>query len=347
MLALAFALACGAQRGETGERIRCVAVQWKFLYLEPAAPRGAAVPVVVYLHGAGAVTLGPPSLQDAMLHQMAASGFLVVAPLYTEGNTLRPSTWETSAVEGVAAALAHVRSQGRVAPDMNRVAFVGESLGGLFALRLAHLAGGRSDLPAPRAIVLHDGAGYAFAPFYAHRLRDVRNWRYDTRRYECFPGVPDDTLLVALIAEETWNQETAEEFDGDCIFWGNTNAGGVVARAWHTTGIRPQNRHALMVRSDRSRCPPLLADHGVPTEPEDDIDDVFWSSTAAALAAVSTLQPPDFSANLSRCWPDGSPQLTPIIDVPAPRRFAWDCENILRAERRARWFLPRGACHSP
>jgi hypothetical protein len=318
----------------------------QYFYVEPqGVPQGAKVPVVLYLHGAGGATLGPPRRDAWAFQRLAERGYLVLVPLFQEGNVIRPYTWMTSAICGYKSALASVRSRGRVVPDTQRLAIVSESMGSLFALRMAALAAHRDDLPAPQAIIMHDGAGYSFAPYYSSRIRDIRRWCYTTAPFDSFPSVADNTLLVSLIAETSWQHDAIEEpADGDAVGFGNGNVGGVVSRSWHTTGIKPENRFAFLVHGDDSRSPPLISDHGVGVDSPDDVEAIYWRVTEAALEAVFAGNQPDFSEDLSRTWSDGSPQLTVVPDVPKPQPFVWDCGMYLRLHHKAHWGMPRGVC---
>jgi len=318
----------------------------QYFYVEPqAVPQAAKVPVVLYLHGAGGVTLGPPRPDAWALRRLSERGYLVLVPLYQQGNEIRPYTWITSAVCGYKSALDRVRQRGRVVPDTSRVAIVGESLGGLFGLRLAALAAHRNDLPAPRAIIMHDGAGYSFAPYFSSRIRDIRRWCYTTAPFDSFDSIDDNTILVPLIGEESWQADAIEgPADRDAVGFGNGNIGGVLSRSWHTTGIKDENRFAFIVRGDHGRSPPLLSDHGVQVNPLDDVERVYWRVTEAALESIFAGELPDFSQQLSQTWADGSPQLTPVRQMAKPQPFVWDCGAYLKLHHKAPWFMPRGVC---
>jgi pimeloyl-ACP methyl ester carboxylesterase len=319
----------------------------RYFYLEPKnVPKGTKVPVVLFLHGAGGVTLGPPQPDTEMFVRMVQQGYLVLVPLFQEGNEIYPYHWHPAAICGYKSALAEVKARGRVVPDTQRLAIVGHSMGGLFALRTAALAAQRGDMPAPRAIIMQDAAGYTFAPYFTNRIRDVRRWCYTTAPFDNFSSIADDTLLVALMAEETWKQDRIDEpADGDAVDFGNSIAGGVVSRGWHTTGIRPDKRFLIIVRGDKSRQPPLVSDHrAIDLNLKNDVGRNFWRVTEAALAQAFADKPADFSEQLSRTWADGSPQLIAVQDVPKPTPFVWDCQSMLGYTRHIRLFLPRRAC---
>jgi hypothetical protein len=312
-------------------------------YMPRGVPAGAKAPVVLYLHGADAHKHGSPgAVYQQMFEHLADQGYLVIVPFYSEGNLLRPSTWEANAIQGFQAALNYTRSAGRVEPDLNRFAIAGHSLGGFLALRIASLAS-TGIVPRPQAIILHDAAGFSFAPYLANDLRDVRRGRYSVGAYDRFDAIDDGTLLVALMAEETYRQDAVEEArDGDAIDFGNANAGGVWARAWHSTGIRPDRRLALLVQGDSGRRPPLDSRHQSVESPVDEIDHVYWRVTDAALAAAFASSPISVS-DLSGTWTDGRSQLAVFDAIAPPRAFAWDRDLLLGQSRAARWIMPRGA----
>lgn len=314
----------------------------RYSYLEPEnLPPGTEVPVILYLHGAGAAVNGTPHVRcGTMLQRLADAGCLVIMPHYIQGEETQPHLWQNRSYVGFRAALTKIRSRGRVVPDLDRLIIIGQSLGGPFGLKLASIAPFRSDLPEAKAIVLQDGAGYAFAPYFTSRIRDVRHRRGSSRAYDDFSGIPDDTLLVALIGEETWNDEMERGERGGCIVYGNANAGGVVSRGWHTSGILPENRHAFIMMGDHSVHPPVLADHEFPWTPKNEVDKVFWRVTDTVVYAVANGQSPDFSAHLAETWSDGSPQMIIPEAIPEPVRFVWDYNGILGVAPWARWFMP-------
>ncbi len=222
---------------------------------EPAAPAPAAAPVVVFLHGYGA---SDPTPYDAMLRHLTRKGHSVIYPRY--GSLWNPWAYERNAADAVADGLALLATPGHVAPLSGQIAFAGHSLGGILSLRLAQFSNAHG-IPSPRALILHDAAGFD-TPAYAYmRLDDLS-------------AIPSDTVLVLNCAQTSLRDHNATE---------------VWRLAWTGTAQIPRSlRNAIAIPTDRHGSPALISDHlGAQGGPVDAIDWYgYWKYTDASLDVV-------------------------------------------------------------
>jgi hypothetical protein len=226
----------------------------RYWLYEPAQPTPPEAPVLLYLHGYGALE---PGGYDPMLTHMARKGFTVIYPRY--GWFWDPWAYENNAIDALQAALERLSGPDHVDPDLERFAISGHSLGGILSLRIAQRAGsGEEGIPLPRALILHDGAGYGTAAYPYMPLDDLS-------------AIDPGTLLIFVIAESAPGDPSAE---------------GVVRRGWaNTPQIPREQRNALLVHSDHHGDPALLSNHlGVSGDRVDAIDWYgYWKPTVAAL----------------------------------------------------------------
>jgi pimeloyl-ACP methyl ester carboxylesterase len=321
----------------------CEPREFRFvIYQSRRLPGGVRAPVVLYLHGAGGYQRHRPDLDvRPLLVHLARQGYLVIHPDYQNGfDMTRPCGWEANAAGAYRLALETLEGQGRVKPDYERTAIVGHSLGGMLAMQFAQ----SPCLPPPRAIVMHDVAGYSFAPFLTTPLLAVRRGQYSTDKYEQFCCLPPDLLLVALVSKESWAGDNAEDQDGDAVVFGNANVGGMLSRLWWRTCLDPACRFAFLVTSDPCCRPGLESDHGGSTVPVNEIDYTYWRFTDEALRAAFYPEMGPFMPDLSPAWPNGYPRAIPLDGFPPPAPFVWNCDLMEEMSRGFSIILPRGAC---
>jgi hypothetical protein len=115
----------------------------------PDAPRPAAAPVVIFLHGLGGVD---PYEYGAWIDHLGRSGNIVIYPIYQKTGMASlmegASGMSQNAIGSVLRALDDLRRSGPVQPDLSRVTLIAHSFGGQVALALA-TDGVRRGLPAP------------------------------------------------------------------------------------------------------------------------------------------------------------------------------------------------------
>lgn len=126
--------------GEGGEQY--------WLY-EPAKPAVAKAPLVIFLHGYSAMT--PESYRDWIVH-LVRKGSIVIYPRY-QANLLTPAAdYHANTEQAIRDALLVLGSPGHTAPDLDRIAVVGHSAGGVGAVTYAARAT-EDKLPIPRAVM--------------------------------------------------------------------------------------------------------------------------------------------------------------------------------------------------
>jgi len=210
------------QEGESGAR--------GWTAFTPAAPVPARAPVIVFCHGWGALD---PAHYRAWIDHLVRRGNIVVWPNYQDGLLTPGERFLPNAVAGVRAALVALERAGGVRPDLDRVAAVGHSAGGVLAAQLAAVAA-REGLPRMRAVM-------AAEPGDGSR---------EGRRRASIPAVdlaamPASTVFLVVVgADDHW----AGEQVGLGLYDGATR----VPRA---------SKNVLELQSDAHGAPALIANH--------------------------------------------------------------------------------------
>ena len=202
---------------------------------EPADPRPEKAPLVLFLHGYGATN---PRTYGAWIEHLARQGKIVVYPRFQRGLVPRPATFTRNTVTALHDALAQLETAEHVRPDLERVAVVGHSVGGLMAANLAAMAS-EEGLPVPRAV-------FAVQPGSAElgvgeiTLADLG-------------AIPTGTLILTLAG------------DADSI------SGDVDARRIYreSTSVPLEDKDFLLLLSDDHGSPPLRANHLSPLATDD------------------------------------------------------------------------------
>ncbi len=205
---------------------------WLF---EPATKPEKPAPVVVFLHGWMAMD---PWTYGAWIDHLAGSGRIVIYPRYQAGPMTPADEFTPHAVAAVQTALAELKKEGHAAPDLERVAVVGHSVGGLLTVNLAAEAA-KAGLPVPKA------------------LMSVQPGRTSGR--SGFKGVPLSEL--ARIAPETLLLCVTGDRDSVC---GDTDTRHILNQ---TAAIPAERKSWLELPSDDHGKPRLIASHYVPCSP--------------------------------------------------------------------------------
>ncbi|BAS28253.1 alpha/beta hydrolase fold domain-containing protein [Limnochorda pilosa] len=209
-----------------------------FWLFEPDAPRPRSAPLVLFLHGWRNVD---PRTYGAWIEHLVRKGAVVVYPRYQESLTSSPSAMMDAAAAATEAALQELARPGHVRPDLDRVVFVGHSLGAVMAANLAAEAQA-GDLPRPAAMALLNPA-------------DVSPWpgldlpgKLMRASYE---AIPASTRLLLVVGDQ------------DIL------AGERYARAlWERLAQIPDDRrNAVRLVSDDYGTPRLSANHTAPQAP--------------------------------------------------------------------------------
>jgi hypothetical protein len=210
---------------------------WSFWLFEPAEPTPAQAPVIVFNHGYSAVT---PYYYQAWITHLVKRGNIVIYPRYQLGLIVGLRYATLHAIWAVHHALAVLNTSGHVAPDLDKFAIVGHSLGGGITAEMAAKAA-TTRLPIPRAVM-------PVQPY-------IRN---DTMLTD-YHDIPAETLLLIVVGED---DNIAGTFFGKEIF---------------TTAdqIPSENKDYVIQRTDRYGSPAIVADHVAPVCPENST----WTNT--------------------------------------------------------------------
>lgn len=194
---------------------------WLF---EPANPRPDSAPVVVFLHGYGAIN---PMIYGGWIRHIVRQGNIVIYPRYQQ-NLLVPASdaFPATAAKGIRDALAELRRGDHVRPSDEPLVLAGHSYGGAIAANLGvHFA--ELEIPRPKGLLLcSPGTG----PLKGARL-------------DSYDGLPADTRLLILVSV---NDQVVGEELGRLIF---------------ETACNTPHRNLLRQHPDGHGEPPISAGH--------------------------------------------------------------------------------------
>jgi len=216
----------------------------------PAEPESRKAPLVVFIHGWSAYY---PVIYGDWVRHIARRGNIVIFPRYQLLPTDNPRPFLANTVFAVKDALARLEA-GKlgVRPDVEKVAVVGHSLGGMLTARLA-VAAAEEGIPQPGALMVVQPGGVWGGAGWLRKLGDPKT-------------VPPSTLLLAVVGDQ-------DRVVGDSAAKRIFNA----ARQ-----IPAGNKDFVTVVSDARGDPPLLATHTSPTS----ISDAgFWAGARRNLGA--------------------------------------------------------------
>ncbi|WP_139826288.1 alpha/beta hydrolase fold domain-containing protein [Derxia lacustris] len=208
---------------------------------EPTQPRPVSAPLVVFLHGWGGSN---PRVYGAWIEHIVRRGAVVVFPRYQADLLAEPDRFAPQAADSVRNAIALLRNEaGHVQPQLDRVAFVGHSVGGLIAAALAARAEAES-LPVPRVVM-------AVNPGLSERVPGARAFALPD-----LAGIAPGTLLLAVAGD-------ADRFAG------TADARRIVAEA---SRVAAADKNLVLLHSDEHGTPALLADHFAALAPDASYD---------------------------------------------------------------------------
>jgi len=196
---------------------------WLF---EPAEPTPERAPVIVFNHG---WVLMEPRHYDAWIEHLVKRGNIVVFPRYQSSMFTSPSDFAPNAAAAIKDTIQRV---GRVQPDLNRVAMVGHSMGGIIS---ANLAARWRDmgLPQPKAVMCAEPGGTrGCGSWLGAKLADLSR-------------VAPETLLLCVAG------------DRDSMV-GSAEAKHIFKEA---TQVPATNKNFVVLQSDNHGKPALVADH--------------------------------------------------------------------------------------
>jgi len=210
----------------------------------PADPVPSSAPVVVFLHGWGGMD---PVSYGAWIEHLVLRGNIVIYPRYQASLLTPPTEMTENALAAVNDALVRLAESG-VKPQVENLAIIGHSLGGVIAANLAcEAATGR--LPLPKALVLVEpGDSKNSKTAQAFGLaRDIPSIMRD------YTTIPKDTLMLCIVGAE---DQMVGSGAARTIFYG-------------ATAVSRGNKDFVVVNSDRRGSPQLIADHFAPLAPDE------------------------------------------------------------------------------
>jgi len=201
----------------------------KYWVYQPADPRPDQAPVVVFLHGWGALT---PDPYQFWLEHLVQKGNIVIYPRYQATRLTPTNTFTQNAIGAVKDALDWLeRNPGRVQPDRTKFAILGHSYGGTITVNMAH-RWQSAGLPRPLAIM----------PMMPGTEAGGEG------NIDPLSGIPSSTLMNCYVGND---DKLAGRTVCDII--------------WDRTGHIPAaNRDYVVMYSDHHGEPGLDADHGAP-----------------------------------------------------------------------------------
>ena len=205
---------------------------------EPAAPKPASAPLIVFLHGWGGIN---PLYYGAWIDHLVKRGNIVIYPSYQANLLTSIRDFTPNTLRAIKDAINRLQADpGHVRPDLTRVATVGHSVGGLLAANVAALAS-ESGLPKVRAVMSVE-PGITEAPI-SIPLADLKK-------------IPPETLLIALAGDE---DTLVRDVDAKRVYYESTRVPAV-------------NKDYVTLVSDSHGLPGLQASHRAPTAQDKDYD---------------------------------------------------------------------------
>jgi pimeloyl-ACP methyl ester carboxylesterase len=205
---------------------------------EPDSPKPATAPLVIFLHGWGGTN---PLYYGAWLDHLVKRGNIVVYPRYQANILTAREFFIPNSIEAIRDAIARLQTEpGHVRPDLNRVATVGHSLGGLLAVSVAALAS-ESGLPRMRAVMSVE-PGLTRSPANVP-LADLKK-------------IPPETLLLAIAGDR---DTLVDDEDAKRIYY-------------ESTRVSAGNKDFIKLVTDYHGRPDLIASHRAPTAPDKTYD---------------------------------------------------------------------------
>jgi acetyl esterase/lipase len=205
---------------------------------EPDRPKPTTAPVVIFLHGWGGTN---PLYYGAWIDHIVKRGNIVVFPRYQSSILTSRQDFIPNTLDAIKDAVQRLQTErGHVRPDLNRVATVGHSLGGLLAASVAALAR-ESGLPRIKAVMSVE-PGLTRSPANIP-MADLKK-------------IDSDTLLLAVAGDR---DTLADDFDAKRIYY-------------ESSRVSADNKDFVRLITDDRGRPGLIANHRAPTAPDKDYD---------------------------------------------------------------------------
>jgi pimeloyl-ACP methyl ester carboxylesterase len=209
---------------------------WLF---EPDTPKpAAAAPVIVLLHGWGGMN---PMYYGAWIDHLVKRGNIVVYPRYQASLLTSMREFTPNTLQAIKDAIERLKTEpGHVKADLNKLAAVGHSVGGLLAASVAALAS-ESGLPQVRALMSIE-PGITEAPI-SIPLADLAKIRAET-------------LLLAVAGDQ---DTLVRDLDAKRVYY-------------ESTRVPESNKDYVTLVTDMRGSPGLQASHRAPTALSKDYD---------------------------------------------------------------------------
>ncbi|MCE5213137.1 MAG: alpha/beta hydrolase fold domain-containing protein [Methanobacterium sp.] len=201
---------------------------YKYWIYEPTSPQPASAPVIIFNHGFGAIY---PEFYQGWIEHLVKKGNIVIYPQYQE--IITPSEdFTPNAVNAVKNALKELETGSHVRPQLDKIAIVGHSAGGIISINMAALASSQG-LPQPKAVFC------------------VEPGTDESRKNKSMVNiseVPSNTLILTLAGVD--DGIVGSEFSKTIIR--------------DTTQVPLENKDYVLMFSDYHGTPSLIADHILP-----------------------------------------------------------------------------------
>ena len=199
---------------------------------EPADPSPASAPLVILNHGWGGID---PAIYRAWIDHLVRRGNIVVFPRYQADLRTPTREFTPNAVRAVSDAIDWLQHEGTVEPDLDRVAIVGHSAGGLVTANVAATARS-AGIPAPRAVMsVEPGKTWTRSKRIAIPLADMS-------------GIAEGTLLLTVIGD---TDRVVRDVNAKKIYYGASR-------------VSADDKDFVTLVSDGHGSPALNADHFAP-----------------------------------------------------------------------------------
>ena len=210
---------------------------WLF---EPANPVPKSAPLVIFLHGWGAVN---PKTYGGWIEHIVRKGNIVVYPRYQTGWRYPPEKITGNAAQAVKDAIDQLQSGKHVKPELNKLAVVGHSAGGQTAANLT--ASAKSfGLPEPKAIMC---------------VEPGKSWNKSERLRIPLKNLSAISSQVLLLSVAGDRDDIASDTDAKRIFR-------------ETPQIPYSNKNFVIIISDDHGKPALTASHFAPCAVDEKYD---------------------------------------------------------------------------
>jgi acetyl esterase/lipase len=214
----------------------------RYWIFEPADPKPDSAPLVIFNHGWSAIE---PKPYGAWIDHIVKRGDIVIYPVYQD--SLRTPTYDftPNAAVSIRAAIVKLQTEpGHVKPQLDKVAIVGHSMGGVITANLG-AQWQTFGIPQPKALMcVEPGKTWAQSEATSVKLADMSL-------------IGKDTLLLTVAGDR---DRLVKDVDAKRIFKESTN-------------IPPTNKNFVLLVSDDHGSPALTANHFAPCAPNPQYSD--------------------------------------------------------------------------